>query len=396
MFYLPQFQTRSTALHAVRSLLLNINMDVERYRMHFRALLLTTLMLLSACHTPTDFEKLEGHYYLQDVQPMAMELQLRKDGTFNAQVALVGYRDNAEGLWDVEDQIVTLQTPRVTQTASAIAFNARFEDTQTDLEEIYPPQNKHSYELWNGLYVLEMRYARYQPIPDIKPRHVYFEFSQGPSSKLLLSSGKSTDLWLPYDPQRTLKKIGFSRGLDSAPTQWIEVLPTSRQFYIGWKKPHKQPLSFELTDEMGLREADELWEGNKEQIEREQQNYMIVVSYNEFAPKPTVKPVDVYWQFQDGSTQQQVWADSKQSKLTIPYTAAQTLKRVGMRMQGAPTDIQWFDVKPTARWLHFGWQELPDGPLGTLASELRNQQLTIEPDCLKLTMDNDHRCFRRK
>ena len=395
MCHLLQLQTRSNTTHTVRTLLLSINIGVERYRMYLRALLFTTFVLLSACHTSPDFRELEGQYYLQDVQPMAMELQLRKDGTFMAQVALVGYRDSAEGLWDVEDNIVTLQTPHFTQTASAIAFKAQYEDTQTDLEEIYPRQNKYGYDLWNGLYVLEMRYARYQRIPDIKPLHAYFEFSQGPSSKLLLSSGEATDLWLPYDPQRTLKKIGFGRGLNSAPTQWIEVLPTSRQFYIGWKKPHKQPLSFELTDEMGLRETEMLWEGNKEQIEREQKNYMITVFYNDLVPKPTINPVDVYWQFQNGSTQQQVWADSKQSKLTMPYTAARTLKRVGMRMQGANTDIQWFDVTPSGRWLHFGWQELPDVPFA-LASELRNQQLTIEPDCLKLTMDNGHRCFRRK
>ncbi|APC15463.1 hypothetical protein BLL42_06880 [Pseudomonas frederiksbergensis] len=351
-------------------------------------------MWLPTAYAAAEPRPLEGHYYLRGAMEMGAELLLRKDGTFAGGVAYGSAGGIAKGTWHVEDDILTLETEADSQPAKKLAFNFSRERTLAELEEYSQYSNNDNVDLVRKNYVMEMRYARLHPKPPaIKPVYVSFEFSQGPSSQLLLNSNEQTDLWLPYDPQRTLKKIGFATSRSSSPSQWFDVSPASRSFSIGWKKPKNQPISFEKPEESGLAETQRFLAADAQ--DRISKNYMVTLFHYDPITPPAVNPVDVYWQFQDGSTQQQIWADSNQLKLTQPYSATQTLQKVGLRMKGSTKDIQWFDITPDTRWLGFEWEAYPDPANGDLSVLFQDLRLAIEPDCLAVDFGNGKACFRR-
>lgn len=363
---------------------------------NLRILFVATFALLSSC-TAFSSQELEGVYYLQDSQPLNAQLLLRKDGTFIAEVAVagVGVKDSAEGIWDVEGNTLTLKDPPSAQAASKLVFVARYERTYAQLEKILQYNNKDGYDQARKNYVLDLMYARYARRPDIQPLYVYFQFSQGSTKKQLFSPKSPTDILLPYAPKNTLKKIGFSSASSSEATQWIDILPTSRTVLVSLTKKSKEAISFKITDEIGLAEAQS-YTNDENELKLKQNNYEITLYYDDSITPPPIKPVDIFWQFQDGSVQQQIWANSNQSRLALPYTDTKTLKRVGMRVREEVSDIQWFDISPSGRMLYFSWKEISDYPPEGLATSFHDMQLTIEPGCLKLSEDDSHVCFRRK
>lgn len=369
---------------------------IRRHYINLRILFFAMLALISSC-TEFNSQGLEGVYYLQDSHPLAAQLLLRKDGTFIAEVAVagVGVKDSAEGIWDVEGNTLTLKGPQSAQAASKLVFEARYELTHAQLEKILQYNNKDGYDLARKNYVLDLMYARYSRQPDIQPLYVYFQFSQGPTKKQLFSPKSPTDILLPYDPKKTLKKIGFSSASSSEATQWIDISPTSRMILVSLMKANKEAISFKLVEEIDLAEAQS-YTNDESELKLKQNNYEITLYYDNSIIPPLIKPVDIFWQFQDGSVQQQIWANSNQSRLALPYTDTLTLKRVGMRMREEVADIQWFDITPSGRLLYFSWKEISDYPPERLATIFHDMQLTIEPECLKLSEDDSHVCFRRK
>lgn len=363
---------------------------------NLKILFFATFALLSSC-TAFNSQGLEGVYYLQDSHPLAAQLLLRKDGTFIAEVAVagVGVKDSAEGIWDVEGNTLTLKDPPSAQAASKLVFEARYERTHAQLEKILQYNNKEGYDLARKNYVLDLMYARYSRQPDIQPIYVYFQFSQGPIKKQLFSPKSPTDISLPYDSKKTLEKIGFSSASSSEATQWIDILPTSRMVLVSLTKTNKEAISFNVIDETDLAEAQS-YTNDEDVLKFKQNNYEITLYYDNSITPPPIKPVDIFWQFQDGSIQQQIWADSNQSRLAFPYTDTLTLKRVGMRMREETSDIQWFDITSSGRLLYFSWKEISNYPPEGLATSFHDMQLTIEPECLKLSEADSHVCFRRK
>ncbi len=389
--------TRSLVAYSCTPLSSDISTGIRGHYINLRIILFATFALLSFHCTAAISQGLEGVYYLQDSHPLAAQLQLRKDGTFTAEVAVagVGVKDSAEGVWEVEGNTLTLKDPPSTQATSKLVFEARYERTLAQLEKVHQYNNKYGYDLARKNYVLDLMYGRYSRQPDIQPLYVYFQFSQGPSNKQLFSPNSPADILLPYDPQKTLKKIGFSSVSSSQATQWVDVLPTSRQVIVSLKKLKKEPITFKVTSEIDLPEA-QAYTNDREELEHIRSNYMISLYYDNSMTPPPIKPVDMFWQFQDGSVQQQVWADSKQSRLVFPYVDTLTLKKVGVRTREEISDIQWFDITPSGRWLYFSWKEISDYPPEGLVTSFHDMQLTIEPECLKLSEDDSHVCFRRK
>lgn len=387
---------RNLVNHSCATLPSNMTKSIRGNYINLKILFFATFALLSSC-TAFNSQGLEGVYYLQDSHPLAAQLLLRKDGTFIAEVAVagVGVKDSAEGIWDVEGNTLTLKDPPSAQAASKLVFEARYERTHAQLEKILQYNNKEGYDLARKNYVLDLMYARYSRQPDIQPIYVYFQFSQGPIKKQLFSPKSPTDISLPYDSKKTLEKIGFSSASSSEATQWIDILPTSRMVLVSLTKTNKEAISFNVIDETDLAEAQS-YTNDEDVLKFKQNNYEITLYYDNSITPPPIKPVDIFWQFQDGSIQQQIWADSNQSRLAFPYTDTLTLKRVGMRMREETSDIQWFDITSSGRLLYFSWKEISNYPPEGLATSFHDMQLTIEPECLKLSEADSHVCFRRK
>ena len=95
----------------------------------------------------------------------------------------------AKGSWHVEHNTVTLKTDAASRPPKELEFHARSRHGFSYLEP-YLTYDKF-YQPVRDNYVLQMVYSHYARSPEIEPVYAYFEFSQGASSQLLLSSTKS-------------------------------------------------------------------------------------------------------------------------------------------------------------------------------------------------------------
>ncbi|PCR98136.1 hypothetical protein CP336_00510 [Pseudomonas fluorescens] len=359
--------------------------------MELKTLLMAAFLSFPFSQTHADVRTLDGHYYLQGAMEMGAELLLRKDGTFSAGIAYGSAGGVAKGNWYVEENTLMLEQGPAAQPANKLSYNLSRERTLVELKE-YADNEKN--ELAKESYVLELRYDRQPPPPPLKPVTVYFEFNSGPRGQLVLSSNQQTDLWLPFDPKRTLKKIGFGTDHNHGADQWFDVSPDSRAFNIGWKKRKNQPLTFEQPTGFDLATTSRYL--SQEEQQRVAHNYWLTLYHFDPISPPAIQPVDVYWKFEDGSTLKQVWADSQQTKLTQPFSPNRTLEKIGLHTQNSPDDIEWFTVMPETRWATLDWQTYPDPANGDLSVLFNDLQLAIEPDCLAVNFGNGKACFRRK
>ncbi|WP_166221413.1 hypothetical protein [Pseudomonas atagonensis] len=355
--------------------------------MELKTLLLMAFLSVPFAQAYADVRALDGHYYLQGAMEMDAELLLRKDGTFSAGIAYGSAEGITKGNWYVEDNTLMLEQEPAAQPAKKLSYKLSRERTLDELKK-YADNEKN--QLAKENYVLELRYDRQPPPPPLKPVIVNLEFDSGPPGQLLLSSNQQTDLWFPYDPKRTLKKIGF--GTDHG--QWFDVAPDSRAFNIGWKKRKNQPLTFEQP--IGFDLATTRQYLTAEEQERVDHNYWLTLFHFDPVSPPAIEPVVVHWQFEDGSTQKQVWASSQQNKLRLPFSPKKTLAKIGLHTQNSPDDLEWLAVMPDTRWATLDWQAYPDPANGDLSVLFQDLQLAIEPNCLAVDFGNGKACFRRK
>jgi hypothetical protein len=369
--------------------------------MDLRALFFAALLWQPFAYAAADSKSLEGHYFLHGAMEMGAELILRKEGTFSGRMAYGNVGGMAEGTWQVENNTLSLTSEVDYLPTKKLFFKMPRTRSLAELEESYRIQHGNYDNIDNATahqaqtnYILQMHYDRRPKPPAIKPVYLYFEFSDGPRSQQLLTSNKPTDLWLPYDPQRTLKKIGFGTSRDSGPTQWFDVSPDSRSFSIGWKKKKSQAISFDPPREKGLVEIQRVL--NDDEQTRILNNYIITLYHFDPISPPAITPVDVYWKFEDGSTEQQVWRDSKQETLSLPYSPTRTLEKIGMHTQSSKDEIEWLYTFPEMRWMRVDWKEYAVPANGELSLLFEDLQLTIEPDCLAVDFGNGKACFRRR
>jgi hypothetical protein len=360
----------------------------EHYYMDLRTLFLAGLMCLPVSYTKAAPSTLEGHYYLHGVMEMAAELLLRKDGTFAAGAEYGSASGATEGTWHVEDNVLTLESKDDLKPLEKLSFSLVRLDTRQQLEEHASGQEGNF--LWRNNYVIEMKYPHYIKPPTQKPKYVYFEFNQESFGSLRLS--ENDEAWIPYDPQKTLKKIGLSTSANSPPSQWFDVSAAGRVFTINWKKPEGQPIVFTQPYEYGFIKAQTFLNTDEKNLIKN--NYKVEVYHNHPKPPPEIKPVDVYWQFKDGAIQQKVWADTNQQYVTLPYTDARELQKIGVRMKGATENIKWFEVNPDTRSIQFEWDAYADP--SDLSLLFRDLELTIESNCLAVDFGTGRACFRRQ
>lgn len=365
--------------------------------MHFRTLFFAILMLLSSVYAAAESRDLAGHYYLQGSMEMGSQLLLQEDGTFVGEIIYGSAGGVAKGTWQVEGDTLSLKKDAVptAQTAEKLTFDMGYETDLAEVEAVLQRKNDPQFELARKNHVLHMHYSRRPEPPAIKPVDVYLEFSQGPSAQLLW---RNTDQWrlsLPFDERRVLEKIGFRMASDSGPIQWFKVSPTGRWLEVGWKRTSGRQLSFDPPKEVDLDETQHYFRHDPEELEHIQQNYLITLFYSEVITPPEIKPVDIYWHFQDGSIQQQVWADSKQTKLLLPHDSKRTLQKVGLRLQGSTEPIWWIAVTPTARWFSINWKEHSSAQDDDLSVLFKDMTLEIQPNCLAVDLGNGNACYRK-
>lgn len=359
--------------------------------MELKPLLFAALMWLPATHASADNPPLDGHYYLTGAMEMAAELLLRKDGTFSAGIAYGSAGGVAKGNWYVEENTLMLEQEPAAQPAKKLSYNLSRERTLIELKE-YADKEKN--ELAKESYVLELRYDHQPPPPPLKPVMVSLEFNSGPPGQLLLNSNQQTDLWFPYDHQRTLKKIGFGTDQNRGTYQWFNVAGDSRAFNIGWKKRKNQPLTFEQPIGFDLATTSRYLA--PEERERVDHNYWLTFYHFDPVSPPAIHPVEVHWQFEDGSTLKRVWTDSQRNTLTLPFSPNKALAKIGLHTQNSPDEIEWFTVMPETRWATLDWQAYPDPANGDLSVFFKDLQLAIEPNCLAVDFGNGKACFRRQ
>ncbi|MFJ7282619.1 hypothetical protein [Pseudomonas sp. NPDC099000] len=369
--------------------------------MELRTIFFAAFVWLPCANAAEQPRPIEGDYYLYGAMEMAARLVLKKDGSFAAAAAYGSANGTAMGTWSIESNKLKLTSEADPHAAKKLVFEMPRTRNLAELEESYRIQHGNYDEIDNDTanyaqthYILQMQYDRHPPPPAIDPVYLYFEFSEGAGSQQLLESNETTDLWLPYDPQRTLTRIGFGTSRNSGPIQWFDVSPDSRWFGIGWKKEKSQPIAFSPRKEKVLAEIQR--DLNDDEQGRILKNYLITVYHFDPISTPAISPVDVYWRFDDGSTEQQVWADSKQERLSLPYSPTRTLEKIGLHTQGSKDEIEWLPTLPDMRWMRVDWKDYTVPANGELSLLFQDLRLAIEPDCLAVDFGNGKACFRRR
>lgn len=391
----------------------------ETYCMNICRFFCATFLFITTVHAAEESPDIAGHYFLQGAMEMGSQLLLRKDGTFAAQIAYGSADGYAKGTWQTQADTLSLlvDTPESAHTAKSIYFEM---SSKSDWQKIKnklldQPDKAQDLKLAESNYVLNMNYIEIEAAPPT-PNAVdlYFEFTQGPpthsqfidyveSCETVKVNGRdvescgttSQQLPLPFDPQRTLNKIGVRMSKGSEPTQWFDVSSTGRMFEIGWKKTHGK-LSFAQPDETGLSQTQDYYQHDQDILKKIEHNYLISLYENKIIIPPAITPFDVYWHFQDGSEQQQVWADSKQLRLVQPISAKRTLQKIGFRAQGSTEPIQWIDdIAPTDQWFSISWQNDDYGQNTDIGELFRNMTLEIKPNCLQFDLGDNKACYRK-
>jgi hypothetical protein len=381
----------------------------ETKQMNIRTFFYATFLFASTVHAADKSPDITGHYFLQGAMEMGSQLLLRKDGTFAGQIVYGSEDGYAKGTWQTQADTLSLlvDTPPTVHIAEKILFNMA---NKRDLKEIntdvfYRPDKAQDLQLAEHNYVLNMHYGNSPEPPTLNAVDIYVEFTQGPPLQLLWRETECDgehdcgvaqhNLSIPFDPQRTLKKIGVRMSKDAGPIQWFNVSSTGRMFEIGWKKTLGK-LSFEQPDESNLAESQYFLRYFEQDVKEIKNNYFISLYYSATFTPPTIKPIDIYWHFQDGATEQQVWTDSKQALLVQPFDAKRTLQEIGFRAQGSTESIQWLDdISANDRWFYISWQDDSYGQNTDMGELFRNMTLEIKPNCLQLDLGDNKACYRK-
>ena len=96
--------------------------------------------------------------------------------------------------------------------------------------------------------------------------------------------------------------------------------------------------------------------GGGERFKQAQNNYVLKLSYSRPRNIPTIKPVTVQFEFNQGPPSQWLWDDAKEYKHYLPFSEQRTLTKIGLRMGDASQPTQWFPIAPTSRDIWIDWK----------------------------------------
>lgn len=364
--------------------------------MFVRLLFLIALTLPSGAQADTQSPDLAGHYYLSAME-MGSELLLKPDKSFEVIIAYGGAEGHAKGTWDVIGKTLTLKNDAVVPPPTELLFGFGGAYSLAELEVPQQPGGGERFKQAQNNYVLKLSYSRPRNIPAIKPVTVQFEFDQGPPSRWLWDDAQEHKHYLPFSEQRTLTKIGLRMGDASQATQWFAVASTTRDISIEWKVDRATDrLVYEKPTEIGLDESRHYSRDYPDDLALIDKNYLIALYYGVPAVPPVITPVDVFWSFEDGSVEKQVWNDATQKQLTVPVEAGKTLKKVGVKLRSTDGDMEWFEVKDGGRVVYLNWEEgINTATAGDLSSIFTELDLEVKRGCLAVDFGNGVACYRK-
>lgn len=356
--------------------------------------LFMTLGIAFGANAASTTPDIAGQYTLQGGE-IGSKLSLAPDNTFEAMIIYAGAEGSAKGHWKRVDNTLTLTSDAVEPPAENLLFNLSRTYSLADLKDAHQPGGGERFKQAQNHYVLNLHYARSSPVPSIAPVMVLFEFNQGPATQLLWNNAAGRQLYLPYSEQRTLTRIGLQSRADQAP-QWFAIAPRTRTLTLNWKVDRTSgQMSYDKPDELGLAQSQQLFRNAPKALAQIDHNYILTLLYGVTAKPPAIKPVDIYWSFDDGSQTSQRWTDSQQPQLLQPATAGKTLKKIGVKLSGDQSP-QWFDVAADSRAIDVMWDERvnPD-QMRDLSGVFKNLELDIKDDCLAVDLGNGQACYRR-
>lgn len=356
--------------------------------MQVRIVLLMAMGIASGAMAAAEAPGIPGQYTLQ-AREINSRLQLDPDNTFSAMIEYAGAQGAAKGHWQQVGDTLKLTSDVVEPPAENLLFDL---SRRRSLAELTDPATIKQAQ---GNYVLNLRYARSSPVPTIAPVNVLFEFNQGPSSQLLWNNAVVRRLYLPFSEQRTLTRVGFQAGPDQAP-QWFAVDPVTRTLSMNWKVDRATgQMSYDKPEELNLAQSQQFLRNAPKELTRVKDNYILWMNYGVAAQPPAIKPVDIFWTFNDGTQTTAHWTDSQQKQLLAPVVAGKTLTKLGLK-SAADASPQWFDVTPDGRSLDLMWDvKVNQAQLRDLSDIFKTLELTVKSECLEVDLGNGLACYRK-
>lgn len=337
-----------------------------------------------------------GKYFLDGKMDMGSILHLHPDGTFSGQIYYGSAGGSANGTWYEEDESVILNPDSLTVPKKVVVnFDSLYETDLAKAEQLHLRYKEEGYDLARDNYVLSMYYSPPPFFRLLDPVTIYLEYTQGPQAEVQVDYFNADAVFVPFDDRRNLKRIGIGRQGHSAAIKWFDVDAHSRLFDIGWEKALGRPASFKQPQEYDLSESKAHFNGSQEKLGLIKSNYLFTLLQDvKFIP-PVIEPVEVYWGFQDGTVQTQLWADAKNPVLRLPFDKQKTLKRIGFKGQGSAKPMIWIEVTPAGRMFSMEWAEPSVENDSDLSGLFNNMVLNIKPGCLAWDDGNERGCFRK-
>jgi hypothetical protein len=370
-------------------------MGKEHHRVWIRILFIMTLGLLSGVSAATPTADIPGQYVLQ-VREMISHLKLDPDNSFSARIDYAGAQGAATGHWKQQGDTLILTSDAVEPPAQNLLFNLSRTRSLAELQAQHQAAAGDLLKQARDHYLLNLHYARSAPVPGIKPVTVLFEFNQGPGTQLLWNNAEGRQLYLPLDEQRHLARVGFQVTADQ-PVQWFDVDPATRSLSVNWAVDRASgQMSYEQPEEFSLAQSRQFFRYARQDLALIEHNYILALNYGVVAEPPTIKPVDIFWVFDDGSEQQQRWTDSRQQQLQVSAVQGKALKKLGVKLAGDQAQTQWFEVAAGSRVLDLMWDErLDPARARDLSGVFKNLDLQVQGDCLAVDLGNGPVCYRK-
>ncbi len=362
--------------------------------MWVRIALFMTLGMVSGVNAATQTPGIAGHYTLQ-AREIVSRLLLKPDNTFEAMIEYAGAEGSAKGQWKLVDNTLTLSSDAVEPPAENLLFNLSRTHSLADLQDAHQPDGGGQFKQAQSNYVLNLRYARSSPVPSIAPVMVSFEFNQGPAAQLLWNNAVGRQLYLPYSDQRTLTRVGLQSSAEQPP-QWFAIAPQTRTLSLSWKVDRTTgQMTYDKPDELGLKQSQQFFRNAPKALAQIDHNYILTLLYGVTAEPPAIKPVDIYWSFDDGSQTSQRWTDSRQQQLLMPAPAGKTLKKLGVKLSNEQSP-QWFEVAADSRAIDLMWDErVNPAQMRDLSGVFKTLELDVKGDCLAVDLGNGMACYRQ-
>lgn len=364
--------------------------------MWVRLLFLMLAGLCSGASTAADVSDIPGDYYLRAME-IGSRILLKPDNTFEANIVYGGAQGEATGHWSLAGQTLTLNRDEVEPPAEKLLFSLSRERSLEALQASTQADAGQALRQAQSNYVLNLKYARSRPVPTIPPVKLVFEFNQGPAVEWLWNNAEGQQYYLPYSKERTLTRIGFQALGSAQVNPWFPVDPATRALSLNWKVDRASgQMTYEQPDELDLLQAQRYLRNAPSALALINSNYRVSMYYDVPADPPAIKPVDIYWSFDDGSVEQQPWTDSTQQQSLMPLRDGKALKKFGVKMTGTAQDTQWFDVAPDSRVLYLIWEErIKPGRGNDLSEVFKSLELQVNGDCLAVDLGKGVACFRK-